>query len=189
MSRGPCASRPWSGSGSGLMQRCWRLGGAAVCCAAPPHICDEAVRWVSSTAAAILMLAPGTTIHKSCIVPLFALQAPSSAMSWIKGDYGRWLAFLGLLLRLFYFIPGELELPLSIILLVMTAPYQFIVLRGSEDGAILSMAIVVYLTFQHFIGVGSLRKAFGRESIVATLAIITLMLLFGTYEPANFMKL
>ncbi|CAO1945437.1 unnamed protein product [Urochloa humidicola] len=112
MSRGPCASlRP----SSGLMQRCWRLGGAVVCCAAPSHICDEAMRWASATAAATLMLAPGTTMRKSCLVPLFALQAPSSAISWIKGDYGRWIAFIGLLLRLFYFVPGELELPLSTI--------------------------------------------------------------------------
>ncbi|CAL4955283.1 unnamed protein product [Urochloa decumbens] len=185
-SRDPCASlRP----SSSLMQRCWRLGGAAVCCAAPLHICDEAMRWVSSTAAATLMFAPGTTIHRSCLVPLFALQAPSGAISWIKGDYGRWIAFLGLLLRLLYFIPGELELPLPTTLLVMTAPYQFMVLRESEDGGILSTAIVVYLAFQHFIGVGSLRKAFGRESIVATLAIITLMLLLGTYDLAKVVKL
>ncbi|CAO1948069.1 unnamed protein product [Urochloa humidicola] len=177
MSRGPCALlRP----SSGLMQRCWRLGGVAVCCAAPSDICDEAMRWVSSTAVATLMLAPGTTIQRSFLVPLFALQAPSSSISWIKGDYGRWIAFLGLLLRLFYFIPGELELPLSTILLVMIAPYQFTELRESAGGAILSTAIAVYLTFQHFTGVGSLRKAFGRELMIATLAIITLMLVLGT---------
>ena len=49
MPRGPCASlRPSSG---GLVQRCWRLGGAAVCCA-PAHLCAEAARWVSAAAAA-----------------------------------------------------------------------------------------------------------------------------------------
>jgi len=49
MPRGPCASlRPSPG---GLVRRCWRLGGAAVCCA-PAHLCAEAARWVSAAAAA-----------------------------------------------------------------------------------------------------------------------------------------
>jgi hypothetical protein len=34
---------------------------------------------------------------------------------------------------------------------------------------------MVYLTFQHFIRVGSLRKAFDRESTIATLAIVILV--------------
>ncbi|PAN29322.1 hypothetical protein PAHAL_5G216500 [Panicum hallii] len=121
------------------------------------------------------MLATGTTVRRSLLVPLFALQAPSSTVSLIKGDYGRWIAFVGILLRLFYSIPGELELPLSTVLLVMTAPYQFMDSRESQGGAILSAAIAIYLTFQHFNGVGSLRRAFRRESIIATVSIICLI--------------
>ncbi|KAG2599619.1 hypothetical protein PVAP13_5KG421700 [Panicum virgatum] len=79
-----------------------------------------------------LMFGTGTTIRRSLLVPLFALQAPSSTVSWIKGDYGQWIAFVGILLRLFCYVPGELELPLSTILLVMTAPYQFMDLRVSR---------------------------------------------------------
>lgn len=32
----------------------------------------------------VLMLAKGTAIHKSFLVPLFALQAPGSIVSWMK---------------------------------------------------------------------------------------------------------
>ncbi|KAG2590638.1 hypothetical protein PVAP13_5NG420800, partial [Panicum virgatum] len=122
------------------------------------------------------MAAGGTTIRRSLLVPLFALQAPSSTVSWIKGDYGRWIAFVGILLRLFYSLPGELELPLSTILLVVTASYQIMDLRGpSQGGAILSAAIAMYLTFQQFNGVGSWRRAFRRESMIATFSIICMI--------------
>ncbi|XP_062217522.1 cold-regulated 413 inner membrane protein 1, chloroplastic-like [Phragmites australis] len=178
-----CASlRMRPSSGRTQRWRCWRLAIVSVCCASA-HLCTETLQWSSVTATATLMLATGTTIHKSFLVPLIALQAPSSAISWIKGDYGQRIAFLGLLVRLLYFIPGEVELLLSTMLLVIIAPYQFLNLRGSQGGAILSSAIAAYLAFQHFTGLGGFRKAFDREAIIATLCIvcmtvITLMLAF-----------
>lgn len=105
----------------------------------------------------VLILAKGTAVQKSFIVPLFALQAPASVVSWIKyvarshfvfywlvymvncyfstkicsvfssyqhlkknwsvfltlianwtyrGRYGVWTAFVALLIRLFFYIPG-----------------------------------------------------------------------------------
>ncbi|RVX10838.1 Cold-regulated 413 inner membrane protein 1, chloroplastic [Vitis vinifera] len=114
-----------------------------------------------------LMLSRGTAAQKSFLVPLFALQAPTSIISWIKGEYGAWTAFLALLVRLFFFIPGELELPFVALLLVIVAPYQ-----GTQMGAIVSLLIAGYLAFQHFSRAGSLQRAFNQGSIVATLAII-----------------
>ncbi|KAL6615751.1 hypothetical protein ACP70R_038021 [Stipagrostis hirtigluma subsp. patula] len=179
-SRG-CASLPLRPSSGGTWR--WRrLGDAALCCASV-QLGGETMQWISVAATGILMLARGSSIHRSLLVPFFALQAPTSAISWIKGDYGQWTAFLALLVRLLYFIPGELELPLSAMLLVIIAPYQFMNLRGAQDGAILSLVIAACLAFQHFTGAGGLRKAFGPESIVPTLCIIcmtliTLMLVF-----------
>ncbi|KAH9797614.1 Cold-regulated 413 inner membrane protein 1 [Citrus sinensis] len=98
----------------------------------------------------VLMLAKGTAVPKSFLVPLFALQAPADVISWIKGEYGIWAAFLALLVRLFFFIPG----------------------RGTQQGAIISLVIAGYLAFQHFSRAGNLRKAFEQGSVVATLAII-----------------
>jgi len=55
--------------------------------------------------------------------------------------------------------------------------------RGTQGGAILSLAIAGFLAFQHFTRVGGLGKAFEQGSVIATLAIICitiipLMLLF-----------
>ncbi|KAM0854235.1 hypothetical protein ACQ4PT_050558 [Festuca glaucescens] len=120
----------------------------------------------------VLFLAKGTGIHKPFLVPLFALQAPSSVISWIKSEYGLWTAFLALLVRLFFSVPGELELPLSTMLLVSVAPYQVMNLRGTQGGAIVSLALTAYLAFQHFTRTGGIGKAFDQGSIIATVAII-----------------
>ncbi|KAF8675790.1 hypothetical protein HU200_047278 [Digitaria exilis] len=70
-------------------------------------------------------------------------------------------------------------------LCIMTSFHSFLLSldRESQGGAMLSAAIAIYLTFQHFNGAGSLRNAFRRASIVTTFSIIcmtivTLMLAF-----------
>ncbi|KAF2932152.1 hypothetical protein DAI22_05g265800 [Oryza sativa Japonica Group] len=121
----PLKPQPLLGAGQAASGR---RGGAAVCHSSA-HLSARTMQWVSAGATAVLLLAKGTAIHKSFLVPLFALLAPCSVISWIKSDYGQWTAFLALLVRLFFSIPGELELPLSTMLLVSVAPYQLMNLR------------------------------------------------------------
>ncbi|XP_010549431.1 PREDICTED: cold-regulated 413 inner membrane protein 1, chloroplastic-like [Tarenaya hassleriana] len=149
-----------------------RRGSSVVCYAAPLSLGN--LQWISTISSILLLLSKGTGIKKSFLVPLFALQAPTSVISWMKGEYGIWAAFLALLVRLFFFIPGELELPFVALLLVIVAPYQVTNLRGKQEGAILSLVIAGFLAFQHFSRVGSLQKAFDQGSILATLGIICL---------------
>ncbi|GLU22747.1 hypothetical protein SLE2022_387980 [Rubroshorea leprosula] len=147
-----------------------RRGSGAVCSAAPLTV--QNLQWISAIANAILMIVRGTSIHKSFLVPLFALQAPVFIISWIKGDYGLWSAFLALLVRLFFHIPGELELPFLALLLVIVAPHQVMNLRETQRGAIISMIVAAYLAFQHFSRIGRLQNAFDQGSIIPTIAII-----------------
>ncbi|KAM0945941.1 hypothetical protein DsansV1_C09g0089511 [Dioscorea sansibarensis] len=145
----------------------------AVCLTAPLSL--QTLQWVSAVSAGwVLMFAKGTIIQKPFLVPLFALQAPIGVISWIKGEYGTWTAFLALLLRLFFFIPGELDLPFFTMLFVIIAPYQAMNFRGTQTGVIISLAIAGYLAFRHFSMAGSLRKAFDERSVIASLAIICL---------------
>ncbi|CAA2996491.1 cold-regulated 413 inner membrane 1, chloroplastic-like [Olea europaea subsp. europaea] len=104
-----------------------RHGFGTVCYYGP--LTPRNLQWISTISTAVLMLARGTAIHKSFLVPLFALQAPESIVSWIKGEYGIWTAFLALLVRLFFFIPGELELPFITLLLIIVCPHQITRLR------------------------------------------------------------
>ncbi|KXG33053.1 cold-regulated 413 inner membrane protein 1, chloroplastic [Sorghum bicolor] len=181
--RGACASPSrWSG---GL--RCWRLASVALCCATAQQ-CNDALRWNCVTAAAMLMVAAGTTVDKSILVPFVALQAPSGVTFFVKEDHGRlmWIGLLIGIMRFLYIITGEWRRAISTTFLVAIAmvPSQVMKLRESQGRAVLSSAIAVYLAFQHFTGAGSLRKAFGSvAAIFATLCIvcmttISLMLVF-----------
>ncbi|XP_044451836.1 cold-regulated 413 inner membrane protein 2, chloroplastic isoform X1 [Triticum aestivum] len=127
----------------------------------------------------VLLASKEIGIHKSLLMPWFAQQAPSSVIPWIKREYGLWTAFLAILVRLFLPTPGELELPLSTMWLIIIAPYQVMSLRflppvhrGTQAGRILSLAVAVYLAFQYFTRNRGLRRAFRPGSIVATLAVI-----------------
>nr|XP_043620580.1 cold-regulated 413 inner membrane protein 2, chloroplastic-like [Erigeron canadensis] len=148
-----------------------RIGNVVVCYAAPP-LTTTNLQWIATVSSVVLMFAKGTAIQKSFLVPFFALQAPASLVSWIKGEYGIWTAFLALLVRLFFYIPGELELPFIALLMVIVSPYQLTNLRGRQEGIALSLVIAAFMAFQHFTRVGSLRRAFDQGSIIATLAIL-----------------
>ncbi|RID46207.1 hypothetical protein BRARA_I02887 [Brassica rapa] len=148
-----------------------KRGSSVVCYAAPPMSLHN-LQWVSAISCVALMVARGTGIHKSFVVPLLALTAPSGIISWAKGEYGIWTAFIALLARLFFAFPGELELPFIALLLAIVAPYQVMSIRGKQEGALISLAISCFLAFQHFSRAGSLQKAFDQGSVVATLGII-----------------
>ncbi|KAJ4822035.1 hypothetical protein Tsubulata_001615 [Turnera subulata] len=147
---------------------------SVVCHAGGALTSPHNLQWISAIAALVLMIVRGTPINKAFLAPLFALQAPSNVISWIKGEYGMWTAFLALLVRLFFFIPGELELPFMALLLVIVAPHQVMRLRGKQEGAIISLFIVGFLGFQHLSGTGSLQRSFDQGPLVATLAIFGL---------------
>ncbi|CAA7410356.1 unnamed protein product [Spirodela intermedia] len=149
----------------------WNARGHRIICSATV-LDHETLQWVSSISCLVLMLAKGTAIQKSFLAPLFTLQAPASILSWIRGDYGISAAFIALLVRLFYYIPAELDLPFLTALLVIVTPYQAAGLRGTQIGAVISLVIAGYLAFQHFSRAGTFQKAFDQGSIVATLAIV-----------------
>ncbi|KAJ6949613.1 hypothetical protein NC651_003562 [Populus alba x Populus x berolinensis] len=144
-------------------------GFGAVCHAG--SLTTPSLHWISALSSAVLVLVKGTAVQKSFLVPLFALQAPPAVISWIKGEYGIWTAFLVLLFRLFFFFPGELELPFMALLLVIVAPHQVMNIRGKQEGAIVGLVIAAYLAFQHFSRIGNLQRAFEQGSVVATIAV------------------
>ncbi|CAN1167268.1 Cold-regulated 413 inner membrane protein 2, chloroplastic [Linum perenne] len=148
-------------------------------CSAMPVSTVRNLQWISTIASMVLMLISGTAINKSFLVPFIALQAPAAAISWVKGEYGVWAAFLALLVRLFFFIPGELELPFTALLLIILAPYQVLNLKGTQEGAIISIAIAAFLAFQHFSRGGNMQRSFEQGSIVATVAIICIAVASG----------
>ncbi|KAI3882491.1 hypothetical protein MKW92_021714 [Papaver armeniacum] len=132
------------------------------------------LQWGCVIASAVLIVANGTSIHKSFLVPLFILQAPEEIFSWIKGENGVWAVFLALAFKLFYIFPKELELPLYAMLFVIASPQQVVKLRGTQTGSLFL-----------WMGIEILQKGFQQGSILATVCIICinlapLMILIGS---------
>jgi len=140
-------------------------------------ITTEALRWLFGVSAVVLMLSKHTAMNKSFLVPLLALEVPGDVFSWIRGDYGLWTAFLVFLVRLFYYIPGELELPFLFVLLVIIAPYQATNLRGTQAGMVISIAASAYLMYQHITRTGGPKKAFDQGVVVPTIAVACLIII------------
>nr|POE91499.1 glucan endo-1,3-beta-glucosidase 3 [Quercus suber] len=177
-----------SSVGMAMKKKQKKKGFGTVCYASP--LTSRNLQWISTVSSLVLVFAKGTAIQKSFLVPLLALQAPATVISWIKGEYGMWIAFLALLIRLFLFIPGELELPFLALILVIVAPYQVMNLQGTQQGAIVSLLIMGYLAFQHFSRAGSLQKSIEQEKVTMSLQVQepNIFLLFCAFCCASLVR-
>lgn len=152
-----------------------RGGALGTMCSLPAS--PETIRWVFVAAATVLLFLKNTSIPKQFLVPLLALELPNEALGWLKGDYGLWTAFLALGVKLFYYIPGELELPLYLLLVVITAPFRLTQFRGSLPAALATLIITAYLAYRHYQYSGSVQGAFQTDKIFGTLAIVVLFII------------
>eukprot|EP00249_Psilotum_nudum_P002178 c15075_g1_i1 orf=83-850(+) len=96
--------------GSILKFRRTKSQGGAISSSCLLVMSTESLQWIFSASAVLLMLLKNTAINRSLLVILLALEAPADAIGWLRGDYGMWTAFLALLVRLFYYIPGLQEM-------------------------------------------------------------------------------
>lgn len=150
-------------------------GALGAACALPAS--PETLRWVSVAAAAVLLFIKNVSIPKQFLVPLLAIEIPRDANGWIKGDYGLWTGFLALAIKLFYRIPAELELPLYLVLLIITAPFQLTQYRGTVPAAVATLAIAGYLAYEHYKTTGSVKATFQGEKIFPSIALIILVVI------------
>ncbi|KAM0988513.1 hypothetical protein ACFX2A_012661 [Malus domestica] len=86
-----------------------RRGSSAMCYTYAALFSVNTLQFISTISTTVLLLAKRTAVQKSFLVPLFLLQAPTAVISWIKGEYGIWAAFLALLVRPFFFIPSFIQ--------------------------------------------------------------------------------
>ncbi|BBN06909.1 hypothetical protein MPTK1_3g24880 [Marchantia polymorpha subsp. ruderalis] len=152
-------------------------GGGAMgsVCALPASV--ETLRWIFVAAATSLLFLKNAAIPKHFLVPLLVLELPREALSWMRGEYGLWTAFVAILVKLFYQIPGEVHLPLYVLILVITAPIQLTQYRGSTPASLASIALAVYLAVEHYRSTGGVNEAFKSNKLLPTLAILALVVI------------
>lgn len=140
-------------------------------------------KWVASFAAFYLLILDRTNwrtnMLTSLLVPYIFLSLPSSFFSFLRRDFGKWVALMAVVLRLFFprHFPDCLEIPGSLILLVVVAPSFFAhTARDSWVGTVICLGIGCYLLQEHIRASGGFRNSFTqRHGVSNTLGIILLL--------------
>ncbi|KAL0365460.1 UNVERIFIED_CONTAM: cold-regulated plasma membrane protein 2 [Sesamum angustifolium] len=96
------------------------------------------LKWVAAVAAIYLLILDRTNwktnILTSLLIPYIFLSLPSWLFSLLRGELGKWIAIIAVVLRLFFpqHFPDWLELPGALILLIVVAPsFIAVTIRGT----------------------------------------------------------
>ncbi|KAK0603982.1 hypothetical protein LWI29_010857 [Acer saccharum] len=141
------------------------------------------LKWVASFAAIYLLILDRTNwrtnMLTSLLVPYIFFSLPLVLFNFLRGEVGKWIAFIAVVLRLFFprHFPDWLEMPGSLILLLVVAPDFFAhTLKGSWVGVVICLLIGCYLLQEHIRASGGFRNSFTQShGISNTLGIILLL--------------
>ncbi|OAY33877.1 cold-regulated 413 plasma membrane protein 2 [Manihot esculenta] len=141
------------------------------------------LKWVASFAAIYLLILDRTNwrtnILTSLLVPYIFFSLPAAIFNLLRGEVGKWIAFIAVVLRLFFprHFPDWLEMPGSLILLLVVAPNFFAdTLKDSWVGVLICLLIGCYLLQEHIRASGGFRNSFTQShGISNTLGIILLL--------------
>nr|UZQ19724.1 cold-regulated 413 plasma membrane 1 [Gleditsia microphylla] len=140
-------------------------------------------QWLASIAAIYLLILDRTNwktnILTSLLIPYIFFSLPSMVFSIFRGEIGKWIAFVAVVLRLFFRrrFPDWLELPCALILLIVVAPNLLAnPMRGSLVGVAVCLGIACYLLQEHIRASGGFRNSFTKaHGISNTIGIILLL--------------
>jgi len=146
------------------------------------HINVELLQWIIVVAAAFLLALEHTEwrsdILTALLIPVIAINLPGSVLGFFRGEIGHWLAFILVILRLFFHehIPRELEYPAALLLILVTAPSHLVALRSSVIAQVVCLVIGIWIAYQHSTAAGDVGSTFTRgRHVPVTLAIIALI--------------
>ncbi|KDP46196.1 hypothetical protein JCGZ_10036 [Jatropha curcas] len=140
------------------------------------------LEWVASFAAIYLLILDRTNwrtnILTGLLIPYIFFSLPSLLFSLFRGEFGKWIAFIAVILRLFFprRFPDWLEMPAALILLIVVAPSLFSsTIRDSWIGVAICLVIACYLLQEHIRASGGFRNSFTKaHGISNTIGIVLL---------------
>ncbi|KAL2254704.1 cold-regulated 413 plasma membrane protein 2 [Sesamum indicum] len=152
------------------------------------------LKWVAAVAAIYLLILDRTNwktnILTSLLIPYIFLSLPSWLFSLLRGELGKWIAIIAVVLRLFFprHFPDWLELPGALILLIVVAPSFFAVtIRGSIVGVFICLAIGCYLLQEHIRASGGFRNSFTKSNGISNSIGILLLFLYPVWALVLFL--
>ncbi|CAO2815118.1 unnamed protein product [Amaranthus hypochondriacus] len=146
------------------------------------------LQWVASFSAIYLLVLDRTNwktnILTGLLVPYIFFSLPGVLFHLLRGQVGMWIAFVAVILRLFFpqRFPDWLELPGAIILIIVVAPNLFAyTIRGDWLGAAICLVIGCYLLQEHIRASGGFRNSFTRANGVSNSVGIILLLIYPVW--------
>ncbi|KAL0384139.1 UNVERIFIED_CONTAM: cold-regulated plasma membrane protein 2 [Sesamum radiatum] len=146
------------------------------------------LKWVAAVAAIYLLILDRTNwktnILTSLLIPYIFLSLPSWLFSLLRGELGKWIALIAVVLRLFFprHFPDWLELPGALILLIVVAPSFFAVtIRGNIVGVGICLIIGCYLLQEHIRASGGFRNSFTKSNGISNSIGILLLFLYPVW--------
>ncbi|GAA0138473.1 hypothetical protein LIER_00215 [Lithospermum erythrorhizon] len=146
------------------------------------------LKWVASFAAIYLLILDRTNwktnMLTSLLVPYIFFSLPHGIFSLLRGDVGKWIAFVAVVLRLFFprHFPDWLEMPGSLILLLEVAPGFFAhTLRDNWVGVAVCLLIGCYLLQEHIRASGGFRNSFSQSNGISNTLGIIMLLVFPVW--------
>lgn len=141
----------------------------------------DALRWGLTVSAMLLILQRNPGTRKHLLIPVILLESPGDVMTFIKGEYGSWVAFVGLTLLIFFRIPGDLDFPLGVYVFMALAPSQVVAMRGTIGGIVSSFMCAGLATYQYFKATGGITNGFKGPTLMNTLSILIILVGCGTF--------
>ncbi|XP_057769998.1 cold-regulated 413 plasma membrane protein 2-like [Salvia miltiorrhiza] len=143
------------------------------------------LKWLASFAAIYLLILDRTNWRSnmltSLLIPYIFFSMPHALFRFLRGEVGKWIAFVAVVLRLFFpsHFPDWLEMPGSLILLLVVSPDFFAhSLRDDWIGVAICLAIGCYLLQEHIRASGGFRNSFTQSHGISNTIGIILLLLF-----------
>ncbi|KAK9677882.1 hypothetical protein RND81_11G173900 [Saponaria officinalis] len=146
------------------------------------------LQWLASIAAIYLLVLDKTNwktnILTGLLVPYIFFSLPSLLFGFLRGQIGMWVAFITVVLRVFFpkQFPDWLELPGAVILIIVVAPDLIAgYVRGNWLGATVCLVIGCYLMQEHIRVSGGFRNSFTRANGLSNSVGIVLLLVYPVW--------
>ncbi|XP_057496654.1 cold-regulated 413 plasma membrane protein 1-like [Actinidia eriantha] len=143
------------------------------------------LEWIASIAAIYLLVLDRTNwrtnILTALLVPYIFFSLPSLVFSLLRGEVGKWIAFVAVVLRLFFprHFADWLEMPSSVILLIVVAPSLIAdTLRGGLVGFAICLIIGCYLLQEHIRASGGFRNSFTKSNGISNSVGIIILVVY-----------
>ncbi|KAM7253557.1 hypothetical protein ACFE04_021711 [Oxalis oulophora] len=146
------------------------------------------LEWIASFAAIYLLILDRTNwktnILTGVLIPYIFFSLPSLIFDIFRGDIGKWIAFVAVILRLFFpkHFPDWLELPAASIILIVVAPSLLAdTVKGSWIGDAICLAIACYLLQEHIRASGGFRNSFTKAHGISNSVGILILFVYPAW--------